>query len=264
MGAALAYIAIAVAAAPSTPAQSPTDDPGWEKRSDQWFEKIEPGGEVRVVNPYGNIYARFGGYEPRVEILATTQIIDRSAPALFVRREPVEGDLDVHVIMEGFSPADTPPRGDRKDRVDLVVFVPKGSTARLRTAEGSIQAKGLKSDVDASTSSGDIQFRETQGHAGARSVHGAISAMLLTGATDRRQWFRTQTGDIEVFLWEDAAAEVRLATSGLISTDFSLAIEHRPLEEPDKLARASIGSNGPEITLESKRGGLRLLRLPTE
>jgi hypothetical protein len=71
----------------------------------------------------------------------------------------------------------------------------------------------------------------------------------------------TETGEIEVYLWEDADLDVRIATSGEISTDFSIDIEHRRFEEPGKHAVATVGKGGAELALRSKRGPVRLLRL---
>ena len=72
---------------------------------------------------------------------------------------------------------------------------------------------------------------------------------------------RSIDGDIEVYLWEDASMEVHLATSGEISTDFTIEIEHRRFEEPGKHGRATLGAGGSVLSLHSKRGRVRLFRL---
>ena len=46
-----------------------------------------------------------------------------------------------------------------------------------------------------------------------------------------------------------------------MTTDYSIKIEHRRFEEPGKRAAADIGGGGPPVTLYSKRGKLRLMRL---
>ena len=91
-------------------------------------------------------------------------------------------------------------------------------------------------------------------------MRGAVSVALESDATEQDQSITTETGDIEVYLWEDANVQVQLATSGEISTDFSIDIEHRRFEEPGKLGRAAVGKDGPLLVLESKRGRVRLLR----
>lgn len=243
-------------------AGSPGDDHGWEKKSERWLEKIDAGAAVRVVNPYGNVYARFGGYENQVEILSTTQIIDRSAAPLTLRREVSGGSLSIDVVVEGFDRDTTPARGSRKDRVDLVLFVPQGAIVDVRTVGGEVQAKGLESRLTVATESGDIDIRGNKGHVDARSERGSISAMLESGVTADEQSFVTETGDIEIYLREDAGADVRLATSGTITSDFSMTVEHRPREEPGKVATVLAGSGGAPVSLYTKRGALRLLRLP--
>ena len=53
---------------------------------------------------------------------------------------------------------------------------------------------------------------------------------------------------------------MKLATSGRISTDFSLEIEHLRFEEPGKHGTATLGKGGPGLTIVSKRGAISLLR----
>jgi hypothetical protein len=238
----------------------PTETESWEKTTSQWFETLEPGGTVRVINAFGSIYARFGGYEGRLEILATRQRIDRDLPELEIRRRHTGGGFELTVGPAGEAPAAAPER-KRRDRVDLVLFVPKGFVLDARTEGGGIEAKGLRSDLVARSSTGDIRVRSVQGHVRLESAGGQVSATLETGATGEAQEIRTETGEIEVHLWEDADFQVEIATSGEISTDFSLHIEHLRFKEPGKHATATIGRGGPALTLLSKRGPVRLLRL---
>jgi len=227
------------------------------KNSDQWFEMLRPGQGVRVVNPFGNVYARFGGYENKVEILATSQRLELDRPELEVRFSHGDERLRIEV---GFSGEAADGAGTR-DRVDLVIFVPEGASLDVKTADGFIEAKGLKSDLTSASVKGDMRIRAIQGRVNAKSERGAITVTLETGATADAQDFATETGDIEVWLWEDGGFNASLATSGEISTDFSLEIEHRRFEEPSKHATAIVGEGGPGLTLRSKQGRVRLLRL---
>ena len=149
-------------------------------------------------------------------------------------------------------------------RVDLVVFVPVGLSLDAEAENDNIEIKGVRGDVVASSRTGDIRIRSVQGRVRAKTVRGQISVALVTDATRESQSCITETGDIEVYLREDANAEVRIATSGEISTDFSLNIEHRRLEEPSKHATAVVGDGGNELELSSKRGRVRLLLLPSD
>jgi hypothetical protein len=261
----LAVLILALSPVAST-AETAAEGETWDKTNEQWFESVPASGRVRIVNPYGNVYARFGGYGEKMEILATEQRLDK-APALEVRRTPIEGGLDVVVAIAGTaapSMTDLPPRGDRRDRVDLVVFVPEGRTLDIRTRDDMIDVKKTSGELNATTFKGDIRILAPKGRVRATSDRGAISATLETGVTAEAQSFTTVTGDIEVFVWEDANLAADLATSGRITTDFSIAIEHRRHEEPDKLGTATLGRGGPRLSLASKRGSLALLRLPRD
>lgn len=227
------------------------------KDSTQWFETVEPGQTVRVVNLFGDVYARFGGYESKVEILATSQRLEASLPELEVRFDRGDHGLDITVGFAGEVDEGT----ETRDRIDLVVFIPEGVSLEARTGDGLIDIKKLKGDVLASSLKGDLRVHSVAGRVSAKTARGDITATLATGATTERQDLTTQTGDIEVWLWEDADMNVSLATSGEISTDFSLEIEHLRFEEPSKHAVAVVGRGGPELTLRSKQGRVRLLRL---
>jgi len=259
----LVLAAIAVLFTLSSAAESPQVKDSWTKNTYQWFEQIEPGGQVTVDNPYGNIYARFGGYENQVETLATVQRLETDLPELEVVFRHVDGGLEVTVAPAGAAEAQGAPEPRKtRDRVDLVLFVPQGASLHARTEADRIEVKGLEGDLVAESEKGDIWVRKIKGNVQARTERGQISAMLETGVTAAPQKFSTVTGEIEVHLWEDADMNVTIATSGEISTDFSIRIEHHRFEEPGKHAVAVVGKGGPELSLYSKRGRVRLLRLP--
>ena len=243
--------------------ESPPVEESWQKNSHQWFEQIDPGGRLRVINPYGNIYARFGGYENEVEILATIQRINTEIPELEVARVRTEGGLDVTVLPAATEAGSEPSAGvERLDRTDLVIFVPKDVTLEARTEDGRIEVKGIKGDLEAVSVKGDLWIRGVDGYVRARTDRGQVTATLETGVTTELQRISTVTGEIEVHLWEDADMKVSVATSGVISTDFSMKISHRRFEEPGKIAVATVGKGGPGLDLSSKRGPILLLRLP--
>lgn len=230
----------------------------WEKISSQSFETIEAGALVRVVNPFGAIHVRFGGYENRVEILTTVQRPQGGPSGPEVSISPTDaGGLEVRTAP---GPEPDPPDGPRS-RVDLVLFVPAGAAVDAETREDQINVKGLKGDLTAWSETGDIRIRSVEGRVRAKTARGQIAASLEADVTSESQDLSTDTGDIEVYLWEDANVEVEIATSGEISTDFSIRIEHLRSEEPGKRATAVVGGGGPKLSLYTKRGRVKLLRL---
>lgn len=228
----------------------------WRKETEQVYDKVAAGSTLRVVNPYGNVYVRFGGYENQVEVLSTFQRFDADGTELaVVRTLRDDGGLSVQVTASGDNAADP------NDRVDIVVFVPAGVGIQVETVDDQIESRGLKSDFAATSVKGEIRVRGTAGRVSARSERGLIVATLETGATKERQEFVTVTGAIEVYVGEDADLNVDLGTSGEISTDFSIEIEHHRFEEPGKIGRAVIGEGGPVLSLQSRRGAVKLLRM---
>ncbi len=256
----LGFLATVVAA------ESPQAEESWKNTSRQWTETVASGKRVQVVNPYGDIYFRFGGYENQVEVVATVQRLETHLPELKVAFRHGDEGLDVTVAPEApagpvGAPSAPGPEATR-DRVDLAVFVPRGVALHARTGADRIEIKGLESDVTAESVKGEIRIVKVKGRVHARTERGQIFATLETGVSAEPQELSTHTGDITVHLWEDANTTVKIATSGEISTDYSLQVERRRFEEPGKHAVAVVGRGGPELTLSSKRGNIRLLWLP--
>ena len=54
-----------------------------------------------------------------------------------------------------------------------------------------------------------------------------------------------------------------MATSGTLTTDFTLTVDNRDNEEPNKLATAVLGQGGSALVLTSKQGDLALRRVVT-
>ena len=245
----------------TTPDAATPDD--WEKRSEQHFEEVAAGGSIRVINPYGNVYGRFGGYERRTEILTTTQRIDRQYPALEMVRRHDDDGLTIEVRPKGEVPAGID-RRQWRDRIDVVVFVPEDIPLTVETSVDDVELKGLHSDVSVKTVTGNVNIRKIKGSVDVESDRGRLIVTLATGVTKNAQSFSTVTGDIDVYVWEDADVTFDLATSGEIATDFSIDIDHKRFEEPDKYATAVVNDGNGKVTLRSKRGRLKLGRLPRD
>jgi hypothetical protein len=259
-GCAVGVCALIFFAGSLEPALTEDPDPDF-KQSANRVEKIRPGGTLRVRNPFGNIYARFGGYENQVELLSTTQRLERDLPELRVDLQTGPDGMEISVDFELKADQTAPPQDGTRDHVDLVVFVPQGVTLDIETRLGSMEVKKLKSDLIASSIAGDMMLKSIKGRVRAKSERGKITAIIESGMTSLPQDIVTSTGDIEVHVWEDSQFNVELATSGVISTDFSLEIEHRRFEEPAKIGRAVLGDGGPVLKLHSKQGRVQLLRM---
>lgn len=220
--------------------------------------KLPAGQAIEVDNPHGSVFLRFGGYEHQLDIRATIQQ-PSGAPKFAFAPRAREGRFVV---------APSLPAGAQRaesQRIDLVLYVPEKHAVRVRTTDGGIESRGLKSDVTFISDTGNISLRGTEGSVQAESSEGRIRAMLGKAPPASYQRFATRTGDIGIGATDGLDAEVQMATSGTMTTDYSIAIEHRDREEPDKRAQATVGAPkaGKEkavVAVESLRGNLQLWR----
>ncbi|MGN6520074.1 MAG: hypothetical protein ACTHK2_11685, partial [Dokdonella sp.] len=113
---------------------------------------------------------------------------------------------------------------------------------------------------DLQSVSGAIAIRGTQGRVHAQTGAGTIEASFNGAPQASQQRLATTTGNIVLAIDDHLDAALELATSGVFATEFSLEVERLAGQEPNKRARAVVGADRARITLESRRGEIRLLR----
>lgn len=139
-------------------------------------------------------------------------------------------------------------------RIQFTVRVPAGVNFVGRSVNGDIKADGLRSDVDAATVNGDIEV-STSGAAEASTVNGNIWASL--GGLTEDMEFSTVNGQITVELPSGVSVDVHAGTvNGSIETDFPLTVRGR--WGPREMS-GTIGGGGPELSLETVNGSIRLI-----
>lgn len=217
------------------------------------------GQAIDVENPYGSVFLRFGGYEHQLDIRATIQ--QPKGAAVFTFAPSARAGR--------FVVAPTLPAGTERaeaQRIDLVLYVPEKHPLKVRTTDGGIESRGVKADIDYKSDTGNISARGTQGSVQVETAEGRVRIMLSENApAGSYQRLATRTGDIVVGVSDKLNAEVSFATSGTLTTDYSVAIEHRDREEPSKYGRATVGApkEGKEkavVALETLRGNIHLWR----
>lgn len=217
------------------------------------------GEQVDIDNPYGSVYLRFGGYAHELGIHSTLQQPDGAAEIVFKPGSKGQLFLIEPRLPEGQLLASA-------QRLDIVVYVPKDHPVRVRTEAGDIESRGLKSDLDLRSSRGNIAARGTEGLLTLEAVEGNIEAALADDTpSGSHQQLTTRAGSILVGLSDRLDAVVIAATSAPFTTDFSLDITRHEGAEPNKTARATIGTPGrgkreATIRLDSRRGEIKLLR----
>jgi hypothetical protein len=214
---------------------------------------LDVGTAVTIDNPYGDVHVRFGGFEHKVDGHVVLQEPAGAAhiglvPGLVEGRYTVAPRLPPHATLQ------------EGQRLDLSVFVPEGHDLRVTTERGSIDVRGVHGDVDLASIGGSITLRAIKGAIQAQTRDGTIEASLGTAPKGARQRLATITGSLQVGVDDDLDAAVRMATSAQFATDYSIQVERRVGEEPNKVARTVIGENHSTLALDSKRGEIRLLR----
>jgi hypothetical protein len=219
---------------------------------------LPKGQPIDVDNPYGSVFLRFGGYEHKLDIRTTTQQ-PKGTPTFSFSSTAKAGRFVVAAALPG--------GGARAEgqRIDLVLYVPENHAVNVRTTDGGIESRGLKGDLIFKSDSGNINARGTEGSVQAETGEGRIRIMLGPAPAGSTQRFATRTGDIVIGATDGLDADVRMSTSGTLTTDYSVAIEHRDREEPNKHARASVGApkagkDNAVVAIESLRGNLQLWR----
>jgi hypothetical protein len=249
--------------APAKKQERGADDAGFIERF-SWKQSVEGATQVVVHNPFGDARLRFGGYAHELEIAAALQQLSPELGRLEVVVN-VDGEtVTVTVIRSTKTGEERPKQADPRaprSRADLVLLVPEGLDARAETDSGLIACKGVRGDVELVTRTGKISARGMKGRILARTDRGDIEIVLEPGVTEASQVVESVTGNISVFVADAADLDVTLATSGEITTDFSIDIEHRDLEEPSKRGTARVGEGGRSLEILSKRGHIRLGRL---
>ena len=146
--------------------------------------------------------------------------------------------------------------------VDFTVELPAGSGGKLLTVNGSIDASGLSSPIDAMTVNGHISV-STSSYAQAKTVNGAIHVTM--GSPDwplNRLDFASVNGSIDVSVPKSASARVYMKTlNGSIHSNVSLATTHG-IFGITRSADGVIGTGRNELTFTTVNGSIALERAP--
>jgi len=220
--------------------------------------KLDAGQSVLIDNPYGSVLLRFGGYEHALGLHTTLQQ-PATAAAIEFSPHAVDGHFEIAPRLPSAAMLAA------GQRFDIVAYVPQHHAVRVRTLDGTIESRGLQSDLDMASVSGALAARGSTGGVQAESESGSIEVAFAERApAGSRQRLATTTGAIIVGVTDTLNAEVRLATSAPFTTDYSLEVAHHAGAEPNKSAQAHIGKPDPAqpavLELHSLRGDIRLLR----
>ena len=141
--------------------------------------------------------------------------------------------------------------------VDFVVRVPAGVRLAAGTVNGSVDARGLRSDVEATSVNGNVEVA-TSGTASGESVNGSVHLAMGRADWEGERRAASVNGTVTVVLPANANVEVHGSTvNGGIESDFPVTV--RGKWGPRRMT-GTIGSGGRQLELETVNGGIEIRR----
>ncbi|HEX9943350.1 MAG TPA: hypothetical protein VGG03_15130 [Thermoanaerobaculia bacterium] len=243
-----ALLVAATLAACARPSPRTSEDGVFKLDSFRWRAEATPQGVISATNEWGDLRVRTAQRGGLV-VSAMIQKIGTTRDELDIRIDETAETVVVRVV-----PRVAAPRG----RVDLTLIVPPGKRLEGTTRDGLAEIK-YKGDVVARTRRGNVLI-ETSGHASARSETGGITAKLSGNAWQQALSFASGSGDITIWLPEDANLVLRAATGGAIDVGFPQAAGSGGRGTPR--VETTLGHGGPELRIDSVHGDVRVVPYP--
>lgn len=234
----------------------------------QWSAEMAEGRTLHVKGITGNITATAAA-GARAEVVATKRGDEDDFAAVHVVVEEGVGGVTVCAVYRRVSPDtcdhDDHERDDaRRHRsidvsVDFEVRVPADVVFEGTMVSGDVRAEGLRSDVRATTVSGDV-FVATSGVGWGKTVSGDIEIRM--GSVDFGDLdFATVSGDIVLHLPPGVGAEVDFESlSGDFETDFPIEVSRRRGRFVGSEVEGRLGAGGPRLSFKTVSGDVRLRR----
>lgn len=228
-----------------------------------WTGTLSPGQTLEIKGVNGSIRAE----------LAAGNVIEVSARKTGHRSDPSTVRIDVAPSADGVTicsvyPSDGPQANDcqpgrgghsnNRDNdvaVEYTVKLPAGIRFAPKTVNGGVTAKGLRSDINASSVNGNVKI-STTGLAHASSVNGSIEASMGAAAWEGALKFTTVNGSIDLTMPAGISADIQASTvSGELSSEFPMTVNGR-IE--GRHMSGKIGSGGHELKLTTVNGAITL------
>jgi len=235
---------------------------GLSEEQFEWRGSVAAGQTVEVKGVNGKIEAGpTNGSE--VEIVALKKGKKNDPGEVEIQVVPHEDGITICAVYPSSGEPNEcrPGKGGRMSvkrndvQVNFTVLVPPNVHFVGRTVNGNVSAEDLTADVQAYTVNGDIDV-SCDGTALAQTVNGSIEAAMYSGLADDLS-FETVNGSISVRLPSNVDADVVAATvNGSLETDFPLTVKGK--WGPKKI-KGTLGAGGPELSLKTVNGNVRLL-----
>ena len=154
---------------------------------------------------------------------------------------------------------------------NLVIQVPRRTSANLRLVNGSITVENVEGEIEATSTNGSIALRNISGSVIAHSLSGKIVATFEQAAAGKPMSFTSLSGEIDVTLPASARARFKMrSASGDIHTDFDMQLEGGQAEQSSRSAEGRylirtdgtaygiVNGGGPDYQFTSMSGAVHI------
>jgi hypothetical protein len=246
----------------------------------RWRGSVADGEQLWIRNMNGEIRVE-AAEGTEIEVLAEKRGKKNSPSAVEIVTVMGAGGVTICALWEARESSCEPGGGYRHSgkkksdvNVRFVVRLPDGVPLDARNTNGKIVANGISSPVVAKTTNGSVVVATRTGDIEARTTNGTVEAQTGLGAIVARTTngdirvridalaeptpleFVTTNGSVTAELPASLNAELNVSLSnGKIDTDFPLTVQGR---FNSRSIRATVGAGGPEVTIKTTNGSIRL------
>ena len=225
-----------------------TPDASAKARED--FEKVVPfssGGHFSIKNDNGSITIKtWNENSIRIEAEKTA------------KNEEYLKDIEINVEGSGDSVSVETVHHRRNNRgsVSYTITLPVEANVDARTANGSVNVKGVHGHLEVRSVNGSLKLEDIAGDIEAKTTNGSIRARY-TQATKGRHSFHTTNGSVRIYLPAGAGGELDAQTvNGSITTDFPTTVTRVSRRH----LKGSFGSGGgASYEIETVNGSVKIL-----
>ncbi len=233
--------------------------PDWRIERTEQNHSLAGKDSLTITNPFGDVRVRTS-IDDRLSVFAVIQRHEKDSNEPQLRFDTSDRAAILSVSYPETTTAFAPAvqASLTKRRVDIALFVPKTVALKIVTVDGLVQVKGHRGSVDAQTTSGDISIH-SWGTISTQTVSGSTQLVLRNASPAEPSSAQSRTGEINVLLMEEAALQVKMKTTGSITTDYSVEIDNFP-GTARKEAVANIGEASAFLELISGSGAITISR----
>jgi hypothetical protein len=238
---------------PAQAATAPETNEEWIHQRTTGETVLPDGVSVVVINPFGDVRIR-GNSSNVVFSIANIQKRKANTAEASVETRLENGKLFVEVEF----PAKEEPEAWKKRprRVDLTLVIPEGVDLDTTVVNALTEIKGVNGNISARAERGNMTIK-TKGTVDLTLRQGNIDLVMASRVWPGDSTINTVHGTTLLQIDERARGEIRIATRGKITTDFTTQIRSKS-KSLKKAATMTLAKGGHTIEITSSMGNVEV------